>query len=139
MTGDREPNWQPISSLPRIATVIDGQLQACRSQHQTLLKAAGQPYTLDDATVARVRRVFGDTADGLAIYDEQLARWNKQPLASDQRHEVERLAAQVASLHEVVDQILALGEQLKDQTIETLLAKSDLDVGVEWLLRHPES
>ncbi len=38
----------------------------------------------------------------------------------------------MGNLHEVVNQILALAARLEDQTIETLLAKSDLEVGMEW-------
>jgi len=39
-------------------------------------------------------------------------------------------------LHRIVEQILALADRLKTQTIETLLAKSDAEVGLEWLLNH---
>jgi len=35
----------------------------------------------------------------------------------------------------VIDTILALMDELKDGTIETMLAKSDLEVGLEMLTR----
>lgn len=139
MPRDQEPNWQPISALGLIGSVIDGQLDGCRDQHRTLLAAAGRPYALDDSTVARVRRVFGDTADGLWLYDTQLARWDRQPLTPTQRAEVERLETQMVALHQVVGEVLALAAHLEDQTIETLLAESDTEAGLEWLLRnHPD-
>lgn len=136
MTRDQEPNWQPIGSLATIASLIDDQLEAARDQYRSLLEAESRPYVLDDATVARVARVYGDTADDLWLYDRQLARWSQQNLTSLQRAEVERLGHQMVDLHEVVDQILAIAEGLKGRTIETLMAKSDLEVGVEWLLGH---
>ncbi len=44
---------------------------------------------------------------------------------------MERLTGATASLKELTTSILALAEELKGETIERLLAKSDLEVGVE--------
>jgi len=134
---DQEPTWQPIEALPMIASLIDDQLEGAQEQYQTLLKAEGRPYVLDDHTVARVSRVYGDTEADLWLYDTQLRRWDQEDLTSAQRGEVERLKGQMMALHEVVEAILALAERLKGQTIESLMAKSDVEVGLEWLLgRH---
>jgi len=129
----QQPNWQPIGALARVAAVIDGQLAAVKDQHRMLVTAAGRPYSLDNATVERVARVFGDTAEGLWLYDEQLRRWTDRPLTASQRAEVRRLAAQLIRLGQVVADVLALAETIKHQTIEALLAKSDFELAVEEL------
>ncbi len=134
MSADREPNWQPIAALATIAAVIDGQLEAGRDQYRSLLEAEVRPYRLDDATVARIQRVYGDTAADLWLFDTQLSRWDEEHLNSAQRSEVERLEAQMIDLHQVVEHILVLAGRLEGQTIETLLAKSDAEVGLEWFL-----
>jgi len=41
----------------------------------------------------------------------------------------------MAALHKVVDDILALAEELGRGTIETVLAKDDMDLGLEMLQR----
>ncbi len=133
---DQEPNWQPISALPTIASMIDGQLEAGRDQYRTLLEAEVRPYRLDDATVARVARVYGDTAADLWLYDTQLLRWSQRHLTPGQCTEVGRLEGQMVDLHQVVEQILALAGRLKVQTTETLLGKGDTEVGMEWLQGH---
>ena len=46
-----------------------------------------------------------------------------------------RLAEQIPTIKERIAAILALAEELKGGTIETILAKSDLEVGLEWFLR----
>ncbi len=66
-------------------------------------------------------------------------RGSDQHLSVNQRAQVERLEAQMVDLHHIVEQILALGDRLEGQTIETLLAKSDAEVGLEWLLRQHDS
>jgi hypothetical protein len=136
---DPGPTWQPISALGTIASLIDGQLEGGRDQYRSLLEAEVRPYVLDDATVARVQQVYADTAADLWLYDTQLARWADQNLTGAQRREVGRLEGQMVDLHEVVDQVLALAVRLKDHTIETLLAKSDLEVAMEWFLHGRDS
>lgn len=139
MEDEDTPTWQPISALGLIGWLIDDQVEGGRDQYQALIEAADHPYVLDDVTVQRVVKVYSDTADDLWLYDEQLARWDRQTLTSTQRREIDRLRAQMVLLHEVVDQILALAGRLEDQTIETLLAKSDLEVGMEWWLHGRQS
>jgi hypothetical protein len=47
------------------------------------------------------------------------------------------LTEQVGRCRTVIDSILSLAEQLKEGTIEKVLAKSDLEVGLEFLLGVP--
>ena len=125
------PRWQPITSLPLIARVIDGQLEVAEEQYRLLLQA--RPGSRDAATVERVVRVVTDEVDLLAVYDEQLVRWRNGPLAGAQRREVERLSGQVVRNRDVDAAILTLAENLKATTIDAILAKSDLELGLEAL------
>jgi hypothetical protein len=87
-------------------------------------------HVLDDYTVDPVIKVYTD----LRLYEEQLCRWKKLELDRFQRREVERLAAQVPRIQERIKAILALAEGLKKGTIETVLSKSDFDLGLDILL-----
>ncbi len=75
--------------------------------------------------------VFGETHDDLWVFDEQLVRWSKVPLTARQRVEVDRLILQQRRMREVVEEILALADDLRATTIEAVLAKSDFDLGLE--------
>jgi hypothetical protein len=66
---------------------------------------------------------------------QQLRRWEALNLTTAQKKEVERLMGQMKRLHEVITAILALADELKGRTIEKVMAKSDLELGVEALLR----
>lgn len=128
------PLWQPIERLALIASHIDGMLESASEQYETLQLAKPKPFVLDDYTVGRVLQVFTAQQSDLGLFDEQLRRWEKGPLTNAQRQEVERLAGQMLQLHEVVTAILRLAEQLKERTIEKVLAKSDAELGLEMLL-----
>jgi hypothetical protein len=129
-----EPTFHPISALPLVAAAIDGLLEGAEDQVRLLLEADQHPYALDDATVARLIRVYNEQAGDHWLFEEQLRRWSAGPLNVEQRQEVERLVRAAARLKQVTAAILSMGEALKAQTIESLLAKSDAEVGLEYLL-----
>src|SRR4029077_14024555 len=57
------PDWQPISRLPLIGSMIDAMLQDAEEHYQTLLQASPKPHVLDDYIVGRVFEVFGSQKD----------------------------------------------------------------------------
>ncbi len=133
----KQPHWQPISMLPTLATHIDGMLEVDEEQYHHLLQARPKPHVLDDFTVNRVIQVFTKQQKDLPLFDEQLKRWQALTLTltTEQRAEVERLVKQMARLHEVHDQVLALARELSQGTIEKVMSKSDAELGMEYLLR----
>lgn len=129
------PEWQPVSTLPRLSQHIDGWLAAVEEEGDTLQAARERPYVLDDYTVGRVIQVFTTQRDDVWLFEEQLRRWHAESLTEAQRREVERLTGQMQRVRTCITDVLALAEALKTQTIERLLEKSDLEVGLEWLQR----
>jgi hypothetical protein len=129
-----QPDWQPISRLLLIGSMIDGMLRDAEEHYQTLLQAAPKPHVLDDYTVGRVFEVFGRQKDDLWLFEEQLVRWKMDKLSVGQREEVDRLTEQLGRCRTVIESILSLAEQLQQGTIEKVLAKSDLELGLEFLL-----
>jgi hypothetical protein len=135
MSSTPQPTWRPISWLPTISSAISGGLATAQEFHGTLEQGWEQPYRrMDEATLARVRRVYVEQADDVELYAEQLRRWQAGSMSLAQRQEVDRLAGQVEQWRSAVAAVLELADELKDNTIEALLRKSDLEVGVEALL-----
>ena len=128
-----EPQWQPIGRLPLIAHAIDGMLEAAEEQHSLLEQAQLRSHLLDEATVARVTAVFTQQSDDLWLYEEQLRRWRDTELTATERGEVERLSGQIERLRTALTEILSLAEELKHGTLEQVLAKSDIELAMEWL------
>jgi hypothetical protein len=140
VTGRGEPQWQPISMLPTIASLIDEGLRDAREHYATLLEARPKPHVLDDATIARTKRVNREGLEWCGVYERQLVRWQGQRLSGAQRREIARLEGVQRDLRLVLTQILELADELGRGTIERQLAKSDLELGLEYLLRtHPRA
>jgi hypothetical protein len=128
------PTWQPISQLPLIAWAIDGMAESADEQLADLQEAEGRPHVLDLPIVDRVIRGYTEQHDDLWLYREQLARWGKLSLTAEQRAEVTRLHQRLATLRTVIEAILALAQRVRPYTIESILAKSDLELGLNALL-----
>ena len=131
---NQTPNWQPISQLPLIAQMIDGELTDTQTQYQNLQVAKTRPHILDDETVRRLIEVYGKRQEFFVIYAEQLALWKAEKLNATQDKEITRLLKQLEKLCEANAEILALVDKLKEGTIEKVLLKSDLQVGLDVLL-----
>jgi hypothetical protein len=127
-------NWQPISALPVIGSMIDGLLDEAEQQYGNLQSCRPRPHVLDDYTVGRVIKVYTEQAGDVRLYAGQLSRWSSLNLTPSQRQEVVRLSGQIPRIRERISAILALAEELKGGTIESVLGKSDLEVGLEFLL-----
>jgi len=127
------PTWQPISKLPMIAWAIDGMTESAEEQLGNLRQAEDQPYVLDLPTVDRVIRVYTEQQGDLWLYQEQLARWGKLALTAVQRVEVTRLVQRLATLRAHIATLLDLAARLRPHTIESILAKSDVELALDVL------
>jgi len=121
-----------------VATHIDGMLQADREQYETLLEAKPKPHVLDDFTINRVIAAFTTQRNDFGLFDQQLQRWAVLPLSDQQRREVERLMEQMRLLRENNEQVLTLARELSKGTIEKVMAKTDVELGLEFLLQLTE-
>lgn len=130
------PQWQPISQLTLIAKHIDGMVESASEQYANLVQVRPKPYVLDDYTIGRVKDVFTTQQNDLWLFDEQLRRWKAGQITDTQRTEIERLMGQMAKLRQVMTDILHLADELKAGTIEKQLAKSDAQLGLEFLMRR---
>ena len=54
------PNWQPLSMLPLLADMLSAQVEEVDTQLETLKSAQACPHVLDDYTVGRVLKVYGE-------------------------------------------------------------------------------
>ena len=132
-------NWQPISEMPLIASMIDGALEDAREHMETLTKARTRPHALDDATIDRTERVHTEQMEFVEIYAQQISRWRTENLSADQARELDRMAAQNGHLRAVTADVLALASELRKGTIQRVLAMSDVELGLHALLTNRQS
>jgi len=129
-------NWQPISEMPLIASMIDGALEDTREHMETLTEARTRPHVLDDATIDRTERVHAEQMEFVDIYAQQISRWRTQRPSAGQTRELDRIEAQTEKLRTVTANVLALAKELRKGTIERVLGMSDIKLGLHALLTN---
>ena len=127
------PNWQPLSMLPTFAEMVSAQLDEVETQRQTLREAQKQPHVLDDYTVGRVLKVYGEQQEFMWVYEAQLERWQKESLNRTQRQQIEKMTQQLKQIKPGLSEILEMAEDLKGKTIESILNKSDTELALDVL------
>jgi len=135
MADSDTPQWQPLSALPQIARDIDEQFANTQEQYETLLEVHEHPHVLDDATVGRFMRLITDELEFLPIYREQLVRWYQSRPAAGQAIELDRLTRQLDRWADLLGKQRNLAQEISAGTIDKVMAKSDLELGMEALLR----
>jgi hypothetical protein len=70
----------------------------------------------------------------LWLYEEQLSRWTTESPTDRQRREIGRLTDQLSTLRQVLTLCLALTDEMKDGTIDQILAKDDVELAIEFLM-----
>lgn len=126
------PQWQPIELLSFIGSKIDEILNYTNEQYQSLFSTQFKPDVLDDVTLDRVFRFYSEQEEYIGIYGEQLIRWKKENLNSNQEAEIARIFKQVKSLEVVNNNILALAHELKGGCIDRIL-EIDNELGLKIL------
>ena len=134
MPSSERVNWQPISQMPLVASMIDGALSDTTDHLQTLTKARAQPHVLDDATIDRVERVHREQLQFVDIYTEQLRRWRDQGPSAARRQELDRLEEKNRHLRQTIAAVLTLATELRKGTIDRVMTMSDLELGLQTLL-----
>ena len=92
----------------------------------------------DDATVDRIEHIFGDRGQFIEIYREQLRRWRMENPTAAQSRELDRLETQNSRLREMNTQVLGLAVEIRKGTINRMMEKSDLELGLEALGRYQQ-
>ncbi|RJR12605.1 hypothetical protein C4588_01895 [Candidatus Parcubacteria bacterium] len=138
---NEKPNWQPVSMIPMIASIIDGEVENLEDLYKNLCEARKKPHVMDDITVDRAIGNHKRYLEEAWVYDEQITRWKKENLTGEQRREIERLAGQMVKYRKMCEEIIAVSEEIKKGTINRILEMSEEELAMAVLsgkLKMPE-
>lgn len=130
----KEVQWQPLSSLPLIAQLIDEGVADAETQEALLEEGKERPHVFDDDMIRRIKKVHTEKLEFIDIYLQQIERWKKETLTVDEHFELTRLSRQCECMKELVTSILALAEEIGKQTIDKILSMDDAELGLRFLL-----
>jgi hypothetical protein len=130
----KEVQWQPLSSLPLIAQLIDEGVTDAEIQEQLLIEGKEKPHVFDDELIRRIKKVHTEKLEFVDIYLQQIERWKKETLTMEEHFEIQRLSKECGRMKLLAMSILSLADQIGKQTIDKILAMDDAELGLRFLL-----
>ncbi|MEQ8171905.1 MAG: hypothetical protein ABRQ38_23640 [Candidatus Eremiobacterota bacterium] len=127
---DEMPNWQPLSMMSMIASIIDEEVANFEDLYKNLGEARKKPHVMDDQIMNQAINNHRKYLEGAWVYDEQIARWKKEKLTGEQYKEVERLTSQMLKYRKMCEDIIAVSEEIKKGTINRILEMSDEEAAI---------
>ncbi|MBI2061057.1 MAG: Tn3 family transposase [Nitrospirae bacterium] len=131
-----DPQFQPLEMLDPVASNLKRLASDSREFFSIILEGSRKPGSLDDALVSRMENVLEERFYYLGLYREQLRRWGAVPLTEEQADKIGTAAKDLAVSQELTDRARAKVEtEIRPHTIDRILSKSDLEVGVDAVRR----
>jgi transposase-like protein len=127
--------WRPISFLPVIAHIIDGDVANTADLITMLTEARTKPHVLDDAILDRSDHQHREQLGHIEAHRQQLHRWRTENPSTAEQQEIDRLETQNSRLRQMNAQVFALTAEIRKGTINRVLEKSDLELGMGFLTR----
>ena len=127
---DEKPNWQPLSMMPTIASIIDGEVEAFEDLYKILSEARKNTSAMDDMTIEPAINNHRKYLEEAWVYDEQIARWKKEKLTEEHILELDRLKEQMVKYRKMCEEIIAVSEEIKKGTINRILEMSDEELAM---------
>jgi hypothetical protein len=134
-----QPSWQPVAAVGMLTAVVAEQLAHTRAQLALMEQARPtrpDARILDDHTISETLRVYGQMAEDYRdLFAEQGRRWQAETTPGTPTRQAIDAYAEVVDAHlAALDDMLALTRQIQGHTIEKIMTKSDLELGIEALL-----
>ena len=79
-------------------------------------------------------RMWHDTSDLNQVFAEQGRRWRQEATGTRHEGDVVHFCAVVDEERGLIDEILTIVQELQTVAIERLVAKTDLEIGIEGLM-----
>ena len=132
----KDANWYGINMLPIYVEMSEGQLESSIGQLSNLKQAQSKPHVLDDGIIARIIKLHSEQNSDNWVFFEQCKRWRNENPSDEELGLIARVEKSASQLEVINNQILALAHSFKDKTIDSILAKGDYELGVEYLLKQ---
>ena len=135
----REENEAIFYSLYMLQTYLvmsQKQLLASEGQLQNLKKVEQRPHLLDDALMDRAIKIHTEQNPMLWVSIEQCRKWREQSPNQEQLVDIDQVEGNFKKLIDVNEQIIALAQEIKKGTIDSIMRKSDVEIGLEFIMNY---
>lgn len=125
-------NTYTIEALPMFEKMVNELLEM--NQEQLNLFQEARTGSLDNAVVHHAISNFKEQQEFIALHKNQFKIWEKEVKDQEKLSRVSSLQNKLKEAIKLNDKLLKLLNSLKGKTIESVLSKSDEELGADFLL-----
>ena len=134
----QKANFYGFEMLPTYVMLGREQLQEATKVFEMFKSCEYRPHVLDDHLVNRTIKLCTDQNEMTWVPIEQCRRWRTQSPSKEQLEDIIKVENSFNDLHSINEKMLVLANKLKKGTIDSVLSKSDLEVGLDFLLNNSQ-
>ena len=136
MNKTQKQNFYPISMLPTFTGQIDQLIEALEQKHKLFNQAKDSPASLDDDLVTKASNLLKKNTEHIFLYYEQLGKWREKMSSDAQRKSLDVFAQKIAQARNLNAKLIDLTKELSETTIDEILKKDDLTLGLDFLSKN---
>ncbi len=130
----KSQNFYGLEVLPMLLKSSKEQLQEALTQLANFESCKLKPHILDDATLDRTIKAYISQQEACPCFINQCTKWRKEEqLTAQQKTSIDELEKSIQELIQVSQQIIFLAKEFKPHSIDSILAKSDMAVALDFL------
>lgn len=124
--------------LPTYVMLGREQLREARHLLQLFKTCEDRPQVLDDHLVNRTIKLSTNQNEITWVLIEQCRKWRHQSPSKEQLEDIVKVENSFNALHSTNEKRLVLADQLKKGTIDSIISKSDIEAGLDFLLNNSQ-
>ena len=91
---------------------------------------------VDNALVERALTLLQKNTEHIFLYYEQLNKWKRETVTDVQKKSLDIFAQKISQSRELNTTLIDLVQELKESTIDKVLEKDDLELGLDFLSKN---
>ena len=125
--------FHPTSMIPTLLKLSDGSLDAAREQLADVQLAQDKSHILDDDFIKRSLTLCKNQKQDSESFLKQCELWKKETLTDIELTQVEQIEHFSRELDNTNAEFVEILEKCKNNTIDKILEKDDLELALEFL------
>lgn len=134
----QQAHFYGFEMLPTYVMLGREQLREALHLLQLFKTCEDRPHVLDDHLVNRTIKLSTDQNEMTWVPIEQCRKWRDQSPSKEQLEDIVKVENSFNDLHATNEKILVLADQLKQGTIDSIISKSDIEAGLDFLLNNSQ-
>jgi len=128
--------FRPIKMIPIIWVISHEMLEHTKDQLNNFIRSKDNPYMLDDQLINRSLKLHREHNHHTTKTFQQCDFWQTRTLNEIQLLQVEEIRISTTELINANNQIIVLLQYFKDNTIDKLFKKDDMELALDFFISN---